>query len=439
MWDNSFKQEKGEETRTKIIDGICRKSDYGTYSYLKMRNCELSPARKSFLSKLIAADPVDMSVNVINHFGTKSRNGLVFNSITSPSKLSDPSTVNMIDVLKIVDSEDSSLDVTQKLVAIAEKDPDSIYSALMIPSNKTGQLYVNSMLEDPNRNYEGIMYYLLASDPGRFFDMADKSNCFWFASGNDNQMYLDLMVDSLNIDPMKTIELLSKPYGNKPSQKNQFDSFDDQKIVYSTPAQRCVENKGVDYSQLLQACYQILPKSHSFAFFNQKVGGKPEEQVNLLTHYVNEKGFYSENFISYLVNSNLLFVRNLLSHQQLLEMQYASYKALKEELGGRIDQLNDKVDKEFSKVNARINCLQNQIDEEKIANMARHLDMQLQVQQLRAVARPNLPSTYWGGTYLDQEHRYLVDRGLYTYLDPLDPYNIHSPSIRNLPLPSYGL
>ena len=149
--------------------------------------------------------------------------------------------------------------------------------------------------------------------------------------------------------------------------------------------------------------------------------------------------FFSENFISYLVNSNLLFVRNLLSHQQLLEMQYASYKALKEELGGRIDQLNDKVDKEFSKVNARIYCLQNQIDEERIANMARHLDMQLQVQQLRVVARPNLPPAYWGGTYLAQEHRYLVDKGLYTYLDPLDPYNIHPPSIRNLPHPSYGL
>ena len=313
---DSLKSQTGEDTRAKIIEALSKKQEVtATKAYSSINDCFLDQGQISLLNELIKMEPVKMAVDVISVLGAAARNGLVFNSLGTEQQQQ-----KIVDILKIVDSDESSLDVTQKLLAIAEKDPDSVYTALMTPSNKTGQLYINSMLEDKNRNYEGVLYYLLASDPERFFDMADKSNCFWFAAGNDKQIYLEIMEDALTVNPEKTLELLSRPYGDIRYNQRAYTNPRSSVVVFSPPAQKCVENNGIDYSELFQACYQVS-KPLSFDFFNQKIENSCDEQVNLLTHFVNRNPLYASDLIVHILNTDVLFARSLLSRQKLFEMK----------------------------------------------------------------------------------------------------------------------
>lgn len=194
------------------------------------------------------------------------------------------------------------------------------------------------MMQDKNRNYHGIMLYLLLKAPDKFFEIAQKSDFMWHAANNKKQPYLELFEQALFVNPQKTKDILTKPTENR--------------LIYprSTPAMECVDNESFDYTELFKAFYQEDIKS-AFELFNSDAGW---ETPNLLTYYIDKKGYRAEDFISYLTNQNLRFAKSLLSAETLTKIKDLRYKTAMKNLNRAKTELENEFGRKLSETEKRV-------------------------------------------------------------------------------------
>ncbi|MBR5305002.1 MAG: hypothetical protein IKU37_09280 [Candidatus Gastranaerophilales bacterium] len=165
-------------------------------------------------------------------------------------------------------------------------------------------------------NYTPFFAFLLQKDSEKFFEMAEKTDLLWNMVQNQHQTYLDFIEDCLSGNSKKTLQLLLKPI------------IDVDENRCKSALCSCIENTGVDYSELLMAIYQLQPEPEKI--FSLPVETKDGHIVNLLTYYVLQKDYKAEEFISYLTNSNILFIRKLLPLDVLHGMKDRKYKLAKD-------------------------------------------------------------------------------------------------------------
>lgn len=217
-----------------------------------------------------------------------------------------------------LESKEDMVEVNEKLIDFAQKEPDAMYDTLLAYNTKAKDCHINALMQDKNCNYIGLMLYLLKTNPDRFFDMADKTDCLWHAARNNKQIYLDLFEECLMIDAKRTKDLLLKEH------EVSISSYE-----ATTTIQECVNNKSFDYTELLKAYYQMAP-NEAFEIFNstvkRKISNPNDKDTNLLTYYVNKKDYMAEGFITYLTNQNLLYVKRLLSPETLMKVSSLGHK-----------------------------------------------------------------------------------------------------------------
>ncbi|MBR5305001.1 MAG: hypothetical protein IKU37_09275 [Candidatus Gastranaerophilales bacterium] len=205
------------------------------------------------------------------------------------------------------------------LLEEANKKPDLIISNLAVFDKAKGDFNVNLWLKDKNKNYSQILSSLLVKKPKEFFKLMEDSNFLWHAAGNESQRYLEFIETCMVVDPIKTIELLSRKIID-PNEGRFVSSFE-----------RAIDNKTFNSPELMKATYQSSP-AHAFAAFDAVVDCDDDKKMNLLTYFVDKKGVAAEDFITYLTNFNLLFVKSLLSVQTIEHLQDLKYKTALEKL-----------------------------------------------------------------------------------------------------------
>lgn len=302
--------------------------DSGNFKkHLAIENLKITPQRQKVFETLFEIDPLRTSY-IISALPPERRKEFEFDESKGDADVKA--------ILDVINSKDDVLEVNKKLLDLYDKSPESITKSLLSPCQKTGELYVNSMMKDKNRNYYGIMLYLLLKNPNEFFEIAEKSDFMWHAANNKKQSYLELFEQALFIDSEKTKEILTKPSENR--------------LIYprTTPAMECVDNKSFDYTELFKAFYQEDIKS-AFLLFASNAGG-----TNLLTYYVNQKGYKAEDFISYLTNQNLRFAKSLLSAETLTRIKDLRYKTAMANLNRAKKELENEFGRQLSETEERV-------------------------------------------------------------------------------------
>ena len=294
---------------------------------MAIENIPITPERQSVFQTLFEIDPYRTST-IISSFSQKRREQFDFDESMGDPKVNE--------VLKTINSKDDCIDVNKRLLELYDESPETMIKALLSPCKRTGDLYVNTMMRDKKNSYYGIMLYMLVKNPDKFFDIAQKSNFMWYAAKNKNQSYLQLMEQALYIDAPKTKDLLVKPISNQ--------------FIYprTTPIMECVDNKTFDYTELFKAFYQEDEKT-AFELFVSKA-----EDTSLLNYYVNQKGYMSEDFVSYLTNQNLRFVKCLLPPDTLTQVKDLRYKTAMENLGKVRTELEDEFGRKLSETEERV-------------------------------------------------------------------------------------
>ena len=293
---------KDSEKVFSALESTFRTYDNGnSKKRLAIENFKITPQRQKVFETLFEIDPLRTSY-IVSAMPTQRKGEFKFDESNGNSDVKA--------VLDVINSKDDMLEANKKLLNLYDKSPDAVVKAFLAPCHKTGELYINSMMKDKNRNYHGIMLYLLLKDSNKFFEIAQKSDFMWHAANNKKQSYLELFEQALFVDHQKTKDALIKPSENR--------------LIYprSTPAMECVDNESFDYTELFKAFYQEDIKS-AFELFSSKVDW---ETPNLLTYYVNKKGYRAEDFISYLTNQNLRFAKSLLSAETLTKIKDLRYK-----------------------------------------------------------------------------------------------------------------
>ncbi|MBR3605430.1 MAG: hypothetical protein IKL52_05335 [Candidatus Gastranaerophilales bacterium] len=327
--------------------------------HLAIENLKITPQRQKIFETLFEIDPLRTSY-IVSNLPAQRRKEFNFDESQGNNDIKA--------VLNVINSNDDILEANKKLLNLYDKSPEAVIKTMLSPCQKTGELYINSMMKDKNRNYHGIMLYLLLKDSNKFFEIAQKSDFMWHAANNRKQSYLELFEQALFIDPQKTKDILAKPSENR--------------LIYprTTPAMECVDNESFDYTELFKAFYQEDINS-AFELFASKVDWRTP---NLLTYYVNKKGYKAEDFISYLTNQNLRFIKSLLSSETLTEIKDLRYKTamtnlnrakteLENEFGRKLTQTEERVMKriagvekemreEVKTLNGRIDGLSNYVD-----------------------------------------------------------------------------
>ena len=106
----------------------------------------------------------------------------------------------------------------------------------------------------------------------------------------------------------------------------------------------------IDYTELFKAFYQEDIKS-AFQLFNSDGDW---ETPNLLTYYVNKKGYKAEDFISYLTNQNLRFAKALLSSETLTKIKDLRYKTAMKNLNRAKTELENEFGRKLSETEKRV-------------------------------------------------------------------------------------
>lgn len=298
-------------------------------SHLAIENLKITPQRQKVFETLFEIDPLRTSY-IVSTLPAQRRSEFKFDESQGNSDVKA--------VLDVINSKDDMMEANKKLLDLYDKSPETVLKALLSPCNKTGELYINSMMKDKNRNYHGIMLYLLLKDPNKFFEIARMSDFMWHAASNKKQPYLELFEQALFVDPKKTKDILTKPTENR--------------LIYprSTPAMECVDNETFDYTELFKAFYQEDINS-AFELFASGVNWKTP---NLLTYYIDKKGYRAEDFISYLTNQNLRFAKSLLSSETLAKIKDLRYKTAMNNLNRAKTELENEFGRKLSETEKRV-------------------------------------------------------------------------------------
>lgn len=255
---------------------------------------EMTPERVNFFQKLLKLSP-DNATRILPLLKNEHR-AKILEPCKQPNRAYSVTNYNM-----------------EHLLGMASEKPDSLLQLLAGFNKAEGDFDVNICLKDKNKNYSQILSSLLVKKPKEFFKLMEDSNLLWHAAGNESQRYLEFIETCMVVDPIKTIELLSRKIID-PNEGRFVSSFE-----------RAIDNKTFNSPELMKATYQSSPM-HAFAAFDAVVDCKDGKKVNLLTYFVDTKGVAAEDFITYLTNFNLLFVKSLLSVQTIEHLQDLKYK-----------------------------------------------------------------------------------------------------------------
>lgn len=297
--------------------------------HLAIENLKITPQRQKVFETLFEIDPLRTSY-IVSTLPAQRRSEFKFDESAGNADVKA--------VIDVINSKGDMLEANEQLLDLYDKSPETVLKAFLSPNKKTGELYINSMMKDKNRNYHGIMLYLLLKDPDKFFELAEKSDFMWNAANNKKQPYLELFEQALFVNPEKTKDILTKPSENR--------------LIYprTTPAMECVDNDSFDYTELFKAFYQEDIKS-AFQLFNSDADW---ETPNLLTYYVNKKGYKAEDFISYLTNQNLRFAKALLSSETLTKVKDLRYKTAMKNLNRAKTELENEFGRKLSETEKRV-------------------------------------------------------------------------------------
>lgn len=321
---------KDSEKVFQALESTFRTYDKGnSKEHLAIENLKITPQRQKVFETLFEIDPLRTSY-IVSTMPAERRKEFNFDESQGNGDIKA--------ILDVINSKDDVLEANKKLLNLYDKSPEAVVKAMLSPCQKTGELYINSMMKDKNRNYHGIMLYLLLKDPNKFFEIAQKSDFMWHAANNKKQPYLELFEQALFVDPKKTKDVLTKPSENR--------------LIYprTTPAMECVDNESFDYTELFKAFYQEDINS-AFELFASKVDWKTP---NLLTYYVNKKGYKAEDFISYLTNQNLRFAKSLLSAETLAKIKDLRYKTAMVNLNKAKTELENEFGRKLSETEKRV-------------------------------------------------------------------------------------
>ena len=260
---------------------------------------------------------------------------------------------------------DTSLRCSPSMIKFYEEYPDlALKQWGMFDSDDYG---INRMIKDKNSNYSDVLISLLSKKPNEFFELLDKTNCLWHAAGNDKQGYLEFIECCLIVNPAKTIDLLSRkvlaPTENR----------------YVSAYTKAIENPAFNSTELMKATYQASG-AHAFSAFNDlafedtSLSKKTDEKCpNLLTYYVDKKGVEAEDFITYLTNFDLLFVRSLLSVQTLQKLQNLKYEKTMQRIDDVYNKLVQETGNEISAVKKQVLDAVREVHRELFAHECKYI------------------------------------------------------------------
>ena len=299
-----------------------------------LNNIELTPKRIKFFEKLMEVNP-QYTIQLASRLSQENRAKL--NLSTDETQISHDAEL----ILLYADLDEDTKIANENLIEYVQKTPDAIFEAFSAINEETGDYQINSLVANKKVNYSPTLYYMLLSNPAKFFAFADKTNFFFNALQNEDQQYLDLMERCLLVDLNKTCEVLTK------------SSLDFESSEISNPLKKAVENKGINYSEFLKALYQ-QDKKTAFEIFRKEVSDKDGNKMNFLTYYAQQKGHLAQDFISYLTNFDLLFVNQLLSRETLAHLEDLTYQEMLENLEKARKEIMDEVDYKLSESEKRI-------------------------------------------------------------------------------------
>ena len=324
---SSLAQKDPEKVFSALEQGIYIFNEKNHNKHLAIENFKITPQRQKVFKTLFSIDPLRTSY-IISALPVQRKKEF---KLDESQGNGDVKTI-----LDVINSEEDTIEVNKQLLDLYNKSPETMMKALFSLNKKTGKLYINSMMSDTKRSYYGIMLCILLKDPDKFFELAKKSECIWHAAANKKQSYLELLEQALFVDSKKTKDVLEIPTINTMVSPR------------TTAIMECVDNDAFDYTELLKAFYQE-DKSVAFELFSSNADGD-----NLLTYYVNQKRYRAEDFISYLTNQNLRFIKTLLSAEALSEIKDLRYKTAMKNLQKAKTELENEFGRKLSETEKRV-------------------------------------------------------------------------------------
>ncbi|MBQ8634739.1 hypothetical protein IJ425_01120 [bacterium] len=324
---SSLAQKDPEKVFLALEQGIYNSNGRNQEKHLAIENLKITPKRQKVFETLFSIDPLRTSY-IISAMPAQRKKEFKFDE--------SKGNADVEAILNVINSKGDDIEANKQLLALYDKSPETMMKALFSLNKKTGKLYINSMMSDTKRSYYGIMLCILLKDPDSFFELAKKSECIWHAAANKKQSYLELLEQALFVDAKKTKNILDIPTINTMVSPR------------TTVIMECVDNETFDYTELLKAFYQE-DKDVAFELFDSNADGD-----NLLTYYVNQKGYRAEDFISYLTNQNLRFVKTLLSTEALSEIKDLRYKTAMKNLQKAKTELENEFGRKLSETEKRV-------------------------------------------------------------------------------------